>query len=42
MIEFKNIYKEGKGLKYNDVENTLKTVFALYESAKYDGKEIIL
>ena len=40
--EFKNIYKEGKGLKYNDVENTLKTVFALYESAKYDGKEIIL
>ena len=40
--EFKNIYKEGKGLKYNDVENTLKTVFALYESAKHDGKEIIL
>ena len=26
----------------DDVENTLKTVFAFYESAKNDGKEIIL
>ncbi len=40
--EFHNIYKGGNALKYKDVENTLKTVFAFYESAKNDGKEIIL
>ena len=40
--EFFNIYKGNSPLKYNDVENTLKTVFAFYESAKNDGKEIIL
>ncbi len=39
---FYNYYALGKHFTVFDTENTMKTVFAMYESAKTDGKEIMI
>lgn len=35
-------YHDGEYFSLNDIKNTLKTMFAMYESAKNGGKEITL
>ena len=37
---FHNYYSENKFFNIYDAENTMKTVYAMYESAKNNGKEI--
>lgn len=41
-VALHNVYAENKPLKIEDITNTMNTVFALYESAKNSGKEVIL
>ena len=41
-LELYNIYAENKGLKIKDITNTMNTVYSIYESAKQNGKEVIL
>ena len=38
----KEFYDEGKYFTINDAENTMNTLFAMYESAKNDGKEVLI
>ncbi len=40
--ELYNIYAENKPLKIEDIKNTMHTVYSIYESAKQNGKEVIL
>ncbi len=41
-VALHNIYAKNESLKIKDIKNTMHTVYAIYESAKQNGKEVLL